>query len=74
MSYYKDKEKTDPSSINRSKTGARDINDPLFDTDQRDKKTGEGSSPLQNDPSDPVEYDGSKNAGGSKSSTTKPEQ
>ncbi|NCI49522.1 hypothetical protein GWC95_06280 [Sediminibacterium roseum] len=74
MSYYKDKEKADPSSINREKVGNRDINDPLFDTDQRDKRMDEGSSRTEADPSVPKEYDGSKNAGGSKSATTDPEQ
>lgn len=74
MSYYKEKEKADPASINRNKLGAKDINDPLFDTDQKDKKPGEGSEPLQHDPSIPNLYDGTKNSGGSKSSTEKPEQ
>jgi hypothetical protein len=74
MSYYKDKEKTDPASINRRQVGPKDINDPLFDTDQRDKKPGEGSVPLQDDPSVPKVYDGSKNSGGSKSATQNPEQ
>lgn len=73
MSYYKQKEKIDPKSIDRNKLGEKNINDPLFDTDQRDKKPGEGSEPV-NDPSEPKVYDGSKNSGGSKSSTEKPEQ
>ncbi len=74
MNYYKQKEKTDPSSIDRNRTGRKDVNDPLFDTDQRDKKPGEGSEPLQDDPSVLKVYDGSKNSGGSHSSTEKPDQ
>lgn len=74
MSYYTEREKAEPGSVNRKKTGARDINDPLFDTDQRDKSPGEGSEPLQNDPSIPVVYDSNRNAGGSKSATERPEQ
>ena len=74
MSYYKEKEKTEPGSVNRKKVGSRDINDPLFDTDLRDKKPGEGSEPLKDDPSVIKQYDATKNAGGSKSSTEKPDQ
>ena len=74
MNYYKRKEQIDPASINRNKVGAKDINDPLFDTDLKDKLPGEGSEPLQDDPSIAKVYDGSKNSGGSKSSTEKPEQ
>lgn len=75
MSYYKNKEKVDPAGAgDRNKLGKKDINDPFFDTDQRDKKSGEGSESLSNDPSFPKQYDASRNSGGSKSATEKPEQ
>lgn len=74
MSYYQDKEKNEPGSVNRNEVGPKKINDPLFDTDLKDKKPGEGSEPLQDDPSVKKDYDSSKNAGGSKSATENPEQ
>lgn len=74
MSYYHSKEKAEPGSVDRKKVGPRDINDPLFDTDQRDKSYGEGSEPVENDPSIPRQYNSSENAGGSKSSSEKPDQ
>jgi hypothetical protein len=75
MSYYKNKEKLDPAVADeRDKTGPKNINAVFFDTDQRDKKYGEGSESPGKDPSIPKAYDGTKNSGGSHSSTEKPQQ
>jgi hypothetical protein len=69
MSYYRNKEKYDPEhSGSRNKVGPKDINDPFFDTDLKDKSAAERANNRENDPSVHKDYDGSRNSGGSKSS------
>lgn len=74
MSYYRNKEKYDPeNSGNRNKVGPKDINDPFFDTDSKDKSEAERLNQKQDDHSIHKDYDGSRNSGGSQSVTQNPE-
>jgi len=76
MSYYTNKEKLEGKTIaDRPVTGPKHINDDMYGTIGGGEPIppGEGEEKKPADGTDYKKYDGSKNSGGSHSSSIKPE-